>query len=159
MSSVNINGSYLFGKKCLEKMKNNDAGQMLVISPPLNMLYNDDWWLDHFYYSMSKYNMSLMAHFWNKEFSNVGINTLWPRTTIDTAPVRNLLGGSEMVNVSRKPDIMGDAATIIFKADPSVCNGKSFIDDEVLVSANIDVEKYRVNPNVLEKQLMPDFFC
>jgi citronellol/citronellal dehydrogenase len=159
MSSVNINGSYLFGKKCLEKMKNNDAGQMLVISPPLNMLYNDDWWLDHFYYSMSKYNMSLMAHFWNKEFSNVGINTLWPRTTIDTAPVRNILGGSEMVNVSRKPDIMGDAATIIFKADPSVCNGKSFIDDEVLVSANIDVEKYRVNPNVLEKQLMPDFFC
>lgn len=159
MSSVNINGSYLFGKKCLEKMTNHSAGQMLVISPPLNMLYNDDWWVDHFYYSMSKYNMSLMAHFWNKEFPNVGINTLWPRTTIDTAPVRNILGGDDMVKISRKPDIMGDAATTIFKADPNLCNGNSYIDDEVLVSADIDVEKYRVDPSILEKQLMPDFFC
>mgnify|MGYP005650263745 CR=1 FL=1 len=159
MSSVNINGTYLFGKKCLEVMNKQNEGQMLLISPPLYMLYNSDWWVDHLYYSMSKYNMSLMAHMWDKEFDHISVNTLWPRTTIDTAPVRNILGGKEMVNVSRTPDIMGDAALHIFKADPQLCTGKHFIDDEVLVSLDEDVEKYRVNKDVHEKDLMPDFFC
>lgn len=159
MSNVNINGTYLFGQKCLQHMHKNKEGQMLMIAPPIDMLYTDDWWTNHIYYSMSKFNMSLMAKFWNKEFSNIGVNTLWPRTTINTAPVKNLLGGDEMVNISRTTDIMGDAAYHILAADPMICNGKNFIDDEVLASLDIDVEKYRVNPDLKEKDLMPDFFC
>ncbi len=159
MSSVNINGTYLFGQKCLQHMNYNKEGHMLVISPPIEMLNTDEWWVPNLYYSMSKFNMSLMAKFWNKEFSNIGINTLWPRTTINTAPVRNLLGGEEMLNISRTPDIMGDAACHIFRSDSKVCNGKNFIDDEVLVSLDKDVENYRVNKEVKEKDLMPDFFC
>ena len=159
MSSVNINGTYLFGQKCLKYMKSNAKGHMLIIAPPIDMLYTDEWWVNHFYYSMSKFNMSLMAKYWNKEFPNIGVNTLWPRTTINTAPVQNLLGGDEMMNISRTTDIMGDAASVIFHSDPSVCNGKNFIDDEVLVSRDIDVEQYRVNKDIREKDLMPDFFC
>ncbi len=159
MSSVNINGSYLFGKKCLTHMAKNPFGQMLIIAPPLDMLYTDEWWVNHFYYSMSKYNMSLMAKYWNKEFKHIGINTLWPRTTINTAPVQNLLGGDAMMNISRKTDIMGDAAKHIFSSDPAICNGKNFIDDEVMASLDVDVEQYRVNENIQEKDLMPDFFC
>ena len=159
MSSVNINGTYLFGQKCLQHMHKNKEGHMLMIAPPIDMLYTDDWLTNHLYYSMSKFNMSLMAKFWNKEFSNIGVNTLWPRTTINTAPVKNLLGGDEMVNISRTTDIMGDAAYHILAADPIICNGKNFIDDEVLASLDIDVEKYRVNPDLKEKDLMPDFFC
>ena len=159
MSSVNINGSYLFGKKCLTHMAKNPSGQMLIIAPPLDMLYTDEWWVNHFYYSMSKYNMSLMAKYWNKEFKHIGINTLWPRTTINTAPVQNLLGGDAMMNISRKTDIMGDAAKHIFSSDPALCNGKNFIDDEVMASLDVDVEQYRVNEKIQEKDLMPDFFC
>ena len=159
MSSVNINGSYLFGKKCLTHMAKNPSGQMLIIAPPLDMLYTDEWWVNHFYYSMSKYNMSLMAKYWNKEFKHIGINTLWPRTTINTAPVQNLLGGDAMMNISRKTDIMGDAAKHIFSSDPAICNGKNFIDDEVMASLDVDVEQYRVNEKIQEKDLMPDFFC
>lgn len=160
MNGVNINGTYLFGQKCLKKMSNNTSnGHMLIIAPPIDMLYNDDWWVNHFYYSMSKFNMSLMAKFWNKEFSNVAVNTLWPRTTINTAPVQNLLGGQDMVDISRTTDVMGDAAQSIFCTDPQLCNGKNFIDDEVLASLDIDVEKYKVNTAIKEKDLMPDFFC
>ncbi len=159
MTSVNINGTFLMGQKCLKHIKNSDHGSVLTISPPIDMLYTDDWWNNHLYYSMSKFNMSLMSKFWNKEFPNVGINTLWPRTTIDTAPVRNILGGEEMSNISRKTDIMGEAARIILMADPSICNGKNFIDDEVLASLDIDTEQYRINPDIKEKDLMPDFFC
>ena len=159
MSSVNINGTYLFGQKCLQHMYRNKEGHMLMIAPPIDMLYTDEWWINHMYYSMSKFNMSLMAKFWNKEFLNIGVNTLWPRTTINTAPVKNLLGGEKMISISRTADIMGDAAYHILAADPMKCNGKNFIDDEVLASLDIDVENYRVNPDLKEKDLMPDFFC
>ena len=160
MNGVNIKGSFNVGQSYLEIIKQTSTHpHVLVISPPIEMLYNSDWWIHHFYYSMSKFNMSLMAKFWNKEFPNVAFNTLWPRTTIDTAPVRNLLGGSHMVNISRKPEIMGTAASIILSSDPKQINGNNFIDDEVCVSANIDVEQFKINPNIQEKELMPDFFC
>ena len=160
MNSVNINGTYKFGQKCLQNMHNNpSSGHMIIIAPPIDMLYEDDWWVNHFYYTMSKFNMSLMAKFWNKEFKNIAVNTLWPRTTINTAPVKNILGGDEMIKISRKTDIMGDAAYSILRSDPELCNGKHFIDDEVLASLNIDVENYKVDKNISEKELMPDFFC
>lgn len=156
MSSVNINGTFLFGQKCLKAM---NGGHMLIIAPPMTMLDNDDWWVPHLYYSMSKFDMTLMAKYWNKEFPDVAVNTLWPRTTIATAPVLNLLGGEEMVNISRTPDVMGDAAKHILMSDPLVCHGKNWIDDEVLASVDVDVEQYRVNRDIAEKDLMPDFFC
>ena len=64
-----------------------------------------------------------------------------------------------MSNISRTPDIMGKAASHIFLADPKKCSGFHFIDDEVLASLDEDVEQYRVNPHISEKELMPDFFC
>lgn len=160
MNGVNIKGSFNVGQSYLEIISRSSTHpHVLVISPPLEMLYNNDWWIHHFYYSMSKFNMTLMAKFWNEEFPRVSFNTLWPRTTIDTAPVRNLLGGDAMVNISRKPEIMGTAASIILSSDPKEVNGHNFIDDEVCVSADIDVEQFRINPEIKEKDLMPDFFC
>jgi citronellol/citronellal dehydrogenase len=159
MSGVNINGTFLMGQACLQHIQKKEHGHVLTISPPLSMLDEHDWWTPHLYYSMSKFNMTLMARTWGKEFPHVGVNTLWPRTTIDTAPVRNLLGGAPMVSISRKPEIMGDAAKHIFLADPRLCTNKNFIDDEVLASLDIDVEKYRVDTKITEKELMPDFFC
>lgn len=160
MTDVNIKGSFNVGKTYLSHLQHHSRHpHLLVIAPPLTMINNPDWWTHHFYYSMSKYNMSLMAKFWNTEFPNVGVNTLWPRTTIDTAPVRNLLGGPDMVNISRTPDIMGTAASIILSSCPELVNGYNFIDDEVCLSADVEVEQFRVNPEINEKILMPDFFC
>ena len=160
MNNVNIKGSFNIGQTYLKTIQETSTHpHVLVISPPLDMIYNNDWWINHFYYSMSKYNMSLMAKFWNEEFPDIAFNTLWPRTTIDTAPVRNLLGGEKMVNISRKPEIMGTAASVILSSDPKEIHGNNFIDDEVCLSANIDVEQFRMNPLIKEKDLMPDFFC
>ena len=159
MSQVNINGTYIMGQKCLKYIEKEEHGNVLIIAPPISMLYNDEWWVNHLYYSMSKFNMSLMSNFWNKEFKNVSVNTLWPRTTLDTAPVRNILGGEKMANISRSPDIMGEAAKDIICANPYLCTGKNFIDDVVLLSLDKDIEKYRINKNIKETDLMPDFFC
>ena len=159
MSEVNIRGSFLVGKHCIKHLRNSDHPHILSIAPPLDMINDSDWWVNHLYYSMSKYNMSLMTKMWHHEFPNIGANTLWPRTTINTAPVRNILGGEKMINISRDASIVGDAASHIIMSDPLKCTGKNFIDDEVIVSMNGDVEKYRVNHKVSEKDLMPDFFC
>jgi len=73
--------------------------------------------------------------------------------------VKNISGREEMVNISRTPEIMGQAAKHIICADPKICSGNNYIDDEVLASLDIDVEQFRVNKNIQEKELMPDFFC
>ena len=159
MTGVNIKGTYLVGKYCLKHLINSEHPHLLSIAPPLDMINNSEWWTHHMYYSMSKYNMSLMTKMWNYEFKNIACNTLWPRTTINTAPVRNILGGEEMINISRDVEIVGDAAKHIILSDPNICNGKNFIDDEVIVSMDGCVENYKVNGTINEKDLMPDFFC
>ena len=59
-------------------------------------------------YSLSKFGMSLCVLGMAEELREAGVavNALWPRTTIDTAAVRNLLGGEETARRSRKPQRM-----------------------------------------------------
>jgi citronellol/citronellal dehydrogenase len=73
--------------------------------------------------------MSLLTHGWAAEFrGRIAANCLWPRTTIDTAAIRNLLGGAEMAAMSRKPSILGDAAhAVLTKPSISLAGGCSTI--------------------------------
>jgi len=159
MTDVNIKGTFLLGQKCLQDFFFSRNGHILIISPPLKMIDSDEWWINHFYYSMSKYNMSLMAKYWNIEFPNVAVNTLWPRTTIDTTQIININGDEKIVNLSRSPEIMGEAAKYILASYGELCNGKNFIDDEVLASVDIDIEQFKINKSINEKDLMPNLFC
>ena len=78
---------------------------------------------------------------------NIAANTLWPRTTIDTAAVRNLLGGESLVNMSRRPEIIADSAFYLLQKPSSECTGNSFIDEEILIEEGVtDLEKYAVKP-------------
>jgi citronellol/citronellal dehydrogenase len=107
---------------------------------------------------MAKFGMSMCVLGMSAEFKSAGIafNALWPRSTIATAAVQNLLGGDAMVRGSRKPEIMADAAHIIFSRPSRECTGNFFIDDEVMASAGkTDLSEYAVDPTA---QLMPDFF-
>jgi citronellol/citronellal dehydrogenase len=107
---------------------------------------------------MAKFGMSMCVLGMAEELKPQGIavNALWPRTTIATAAVRNLLGGEDMVRASRKPEIMGDAAHAILTQSSRECTGNFFIDDAVLKAAGVtDFSGYAVEPNA---ELMPDFF-
>jgi citronellol/citronellal dehydrogenase len=77
----------------------------------------------------------------------IAANTLWPRTTIATAAVLNLLGGEMLMKMSRTPEILADAAYIILSRDPRSCTGNYFLDEEVLASEGItDLSHYSVVP-------------
>jgi citronellol/citronellal dehydrogenase len=86
----------------------------------------------------------------------IGVNALWPKTTIATAAIQNIVGGDIMVQRSRKPEIVADAAYHILQRPAAECTGNFFIDEEILAQQGItDFTHYAVNPG---QKLMPDLF-
>jgi len=156
MFSVNVRGTFLCSKLCIPYLKKAENPHILNLSPPLNM--DPKWFKNNLAYSMAKYGMSMCVLGMTEEFKNDGIavNALWPRTSIATAAVRNLLGGKSAVRHSRKPEIVADAAYLILTKLSKECTGNFFIDDEILKEHGItDLDKYAEDSSV---ELYNDFF-
>ena len=156
--NINVRGTFFVTKACIPYLKVSSNAHILTLSPPISM--DMKWFMNHISYTISKYNMSMMAMGWAAELKkyNIASNALWPKTTIDTAAVRNLLGGDALAKMSRTPEILADAAYYIVKKASAICTGYCFIDEEVLKAENImDLEKYSVVPGAaLYKDLFVD---
>lgn len=156
--SINVRGTFFVTKACIPHLKKSDHAHILTLSPPVNI--QPKWLAGHIAYTMTKYNMSLMAMGWAEELKSypVASNALWPKTTIDTAAVRNLLGGEALAKMSRKPEVLADAAYYILSKSPKDCTGNCFIDEDVFAAEGItDLEKYAVVPGAkLYKDLFVD---
>ncbi len=147
MYDINVKGTFFVSKECIPFLKKGSNPHILNLSPPINL--DIKWLANHTAYTMSKYNMTMIALGLSGELKkyHVAANALWPRTTIATAAVRNLLGGEALINMSRTPEILADAAFYILRQPASQCTGNTFIDDEVLANEGItDLEKYEVTP-------------
>jgi len=156
MHDINVRGTFFVTKACIPYLKQSSNAHILTLSPPVNM--NPKWLKGHIAYTLTKYNMSMMAMGWAAELKqyNIASNALWPKTTIDTAAVRNLLGGEALAKMSRTPEILADAAFHIFSKPSSQCSGNCFIDEDVFAAVGItDLEKYSVVPGA---QLYKDLF-
>lgn len=148
MNSINSRGSFLLAKTAIPRLRASDAAHVLTLSPPLNL--NPAWAGRHLGYTMAKYGMSLVTLGLAEELrgSGVAANSLWPRTTIATAAVNNLLGGEQLMARSRKPEIMAEAAWAILTSDPREVTGSFFIDDEVLAGVGVtDFSVYAHDPS------------
>jgi len=90
MHSINVRGTFLMTKHCIPHLKRGKNPHIITLSPPINI--TPKWLGPHVAYTMTKFNMSMMALGWAAELKEDGVasNALWPRTTIDTAAVRNL---------------------------------------------------------------------
>lgn len=156
MYDINVRGTFFVTKACIPFLKTSSNAHILTLSPPVNM--NMKWFANHLAYTLTKYNMSMMAMGWAAELKkhNIASNALWPKTTIDTAAVRNLLGGEALAKMSRTPEILADAVYYIFGKPSTQCTGNCFIDEEVFAAEGItDLSKYSVVPNA---QLYKDLF-
>jgi len=156
MHQINTRGTFLVSKTCIPHLLESPNPHILNLSAPLDM--QEKWFAPHVAYTMAKFGMSMCVLGMAGEFREQGIavNALWPRTTIATAAVQNLLGGDEISKRSRKPEIMGDAAHVILTRPSREFTGNFCIDDEVLESAGVtDLSGYAVDPSL---ELMPDFF-
>ena len=161
MFGVNVRGTFVCTQACLPHLKQAAERKrnphILTLSPPLNM--NPRWFAPHVAYTMAKYGMSMCVLGHSAEFRPYGIavNALWPRTTIATSAIKNIVGGDALMGMSRTPQILADAAYLILTSDAKTTSGNFFIDDEVLAQAGItDLDKYSVRPGT--KEFIPDFF-
>lgn len=147
MHDINVRGTFMMTKACIPYLKKSSNPHILTLSPPLNM--KPKWFGNHLAYTLSKYNMSMMTIGWGDELKKYGIaaNSLWPRTTIDTAAVRNLLGGEALAKMSRIPEVLADAAAIILSKPSAAYTGQLLIDEEVFQAEGIeDLSGYSVVP-------------
>jgi citronellol/citronellal dehydrogenase len=161
MQSINTRGTFLCSKYCLPHLIKSKNPHILNLSPPLKEITQEKWFRDHTGYSIAKFGMSLCVLGMSGEFQKykIGVNALWPRTSIATAAVNNLLGGEAVMKVSRTPEIMADSAYVIFTSDSEKTTGNFFIDDEVLASEGVvDFTKYNADKNSTIYDLQPDFF-
>jgi len=143
MQDINTRGTFVVSKACIPHLQKSANGHILTLSPPLNL--NPKWFAGHVAYTISKYGMSMVTLGLSGELAGDGVaaNCLWPRTTIATAAVQNLLGGPAAMQRTRKPAIMADAAYEVLRRDARQCTGNFFIDDEVLAEAGItDLSPY-----------------
>jgi citronellol/citronellal dehydrogenase len=159
MFDVNVRGTFLTSQAALPYLrKSAEEGRnphILNLSPPLSM--KAVWFKNHVAYTMAKYGMSMCVLGMAEEFKRDGIavNALWPRTVIDTAALQMIPGIDALAG--RKPEILADAAHIIFNRDAKECTGNFFVDDLLLASEGItDLEKYSVTPGT--KDFLLDFF-
>jgi len=159
MFDVNVRGTFLTSQAALPYLRKSGAEgrnpHILNLSPPLSM--KPVWFKNHVAYTMAKYGMSMCVLGMAEEFKRDGIavNALWPRTVIDTAALQMIPGIDALAG--RKPEILADAAYVIFTRPAAECTGNFFVDDELLASEGItDLEKYSVTPGT--KDFLLDFF-
>jgi citronellol/citronellal dehydrogenase len=155
MHDINVRGTFLVTKHCIPYLLKSDNAHILTLSPPIDLAPR--WLGPHVAYTMSKYNMTMMAMAWAAEFKdrNIASNSLWPVTTIATAAVNNLLGGDYLIQRSRTTDIIADAVFYIMKQPAGTLTGRQLLDEAILKEAGItDFTHYAVNPaNGLQKDL------
>jgi citronellol/citronellal dehydrogenase len=149
MMGINTRGTFMVSKYCIPHLKKAENPHILMLSPPLDM--QAKWFERSTAYTIAKFGMSMCVLGLSAELKAAGIavNALWPRTAIATAAVGNLLGGEAMMRASRTPEIMGDAAYVIFTKPSRAFSGRFCIDDKVLYESGVrDFEHYRVDPSV-----------
>jgi len=154
MHQINARGTFMVSKHAIPHLLKAENPHILMLSPPLDM--KEKWFAGHTAYSIAKFGMSLVVLGLAGELrGKVAVNALWPRTTIATAAVKNLLGGDVLMRMSRTPDILADAAYAIFHK-PKTFTGNFLLDDTFLAGEGItDFDKYRADPT---QRLQVDFF-
>src|SRR5499425_276312 len=147
MHQINTRGTFMVSKYAIPHLAKAQNPHILMMSPPLDMA--EKWFSPHTAYTMAKFGMSMVVLGLAGELraQGIAVNALWPRTTIATAAIKNLLGGDEIMRRSRRPEILAEAAYRIFAKPARSFSGQFLIDDTFLAAEGVtDLEPYRMDP-------------
>ena len=159
MQDVNTRGTFMLSRAAIPALREAANPHILSLSPPLNL--QPRWLGAHTGYTLAKYGMTLATLGLAAEFGADGIaaNTLWPRTTIATAAVQNLLGGDRVMAASRTPQIYADAAYEVLTTPAAERTGQTLIVEDVLTAAGVtDFSAYAAVLGTPDSALFPDIF-
>ena len=154
MHQINARGTFMVSKHAIPHLLKAGNPHILMLSPPLDM--KEKWFAAYTGYAMAKFGMSLVVLGLAGELrGKVGVNALWPRTTIATSAIKNIVGGDALMGMSRTPRILADAACAIFNK-PKTFTGNFLLDDTFLAGEGVtDFDQYRADPT---QRLQIDFF-
>jgi citronellol/citronellal dehydrogenase len=156
MQQINSRAVLLCSQLALPYLKESDNGHIISLSPPINL---DLKWLKPYCpYTITKYSMSMLTLGLAEEFRRykIGVNSLWPQTTIATSAVE-FEAGASILPVSRTPAIMADAAYEILCSNSTELTGQLLIDETFLREKGVtDFIKYQNDPDC--KKLFTDLF-
>ena len=156
MMDINVKGSFLTSHYAIPHLKKSDNPHIINLSPPINL--DPKWYKVYSPYAMSKMSMSMLILGLSEELKSSGVaaNALWPKTTIGTAAVKNMMGGDEYYKGCRNEQIMADAAEIILDKNSKEFTGNFVIDEDILRDNGVtDFSPYRIDPNT---DLISDLF-
>ena len=159
MQDVNVRGTFMLSRAAIPQLLEAENPHILSLAPPLNP--TPKWLGAHTGYSLAKFGMTMVTLGLAAEFAEQGIaaNTLWPRTTIATAAVQNLLGGDRVMAASRTPEIYADAAYAVLTTPARERTGEQLIVEDVLEQAGVtDFSGYAAVPGTPDDRLFPDIF-
>jgi citronellol/citronellal dehydrogenase len=143
MQDINTRGTFVVSRACIPHLKRAENPHILTLSPPISLAPR--WLAPYVAYTIAKYGMSLSALGFAAAYRSDGIasNTLWPRTLIATAAVKNLLGGDAAMSRSRRPELYADAAYAVITRPSRECTGNSFLCEDVLADEGVtDLDPY-----------------
>lgn len=166
MHDINARGTFALSKAAIPHLRTSAerAGwvpKILTLAPPLTDAdgrLNTEWFGKHLAYTMSKYAMSMTTFGLSAELAEdgVAVNSLWPMTLIETAALRNIPGGEQLVHGARRPAIVADAAYALITGEADFGSGQFLTDEQVLSAVGVsDFSGYAVDPDA---DLVPDIF-
>ena len=147
MHDINVRGTFFLCQAAIPWLAKSSNAHIINLSPPINL--NAKWLGSHLAYTLSKFNMSMIALGLSAELKpkRIAANALWPKTTIATAAVNNLLGGEMLMKLSRTPEIIADSVFYILQKPADQCTGNCFVDEDVLAAEGItDLSGYAYVP-------------
>lgn len=154
MQQINARGAFLLTRTALPHLRESADPRILSLSPPLNLA---EQWLGAFpAYMLAKYGMTLATLGIGAE-TGIPAACLWPRTTIRTAAVMNVIGGEELYRRSRTPELYADAAHHLLTGPGAAMAGRTLLCEDVLQEAGVtDLGPY--SPGVDAAELATDAF-
>jgi len=134
MTDVNVRGTTLVSRAFIPHLKAQDEAWLLTNAPPVTT----DRAPGKAPYAWSKLGMSFVTLSLAGELAadDVGCNSFWPATAIDTRATRYFGLGTE--DDWRTPKVVSDAVLEILERDPGECTGNAFYDEELLVEAGVE---------------------
>ena len=135
MNEVNVRGTYLTARAFLDHLRDTEEDAwILTNAPPVAM----DRSPGKAAYSWSKMGMSFITLSLANELGgdDIGCNSFWPVTAIDTRATRYFGMGTE--DDWRTPQIVADTVTEILKRDPAEFTGNAVYDEDILVEAGVE---------------------
>ena len=144
LTDVNVRGTYLTSRLFIDHLKSVDADAwILTNAPPITV----DRSPGQAAYAWSKLGMSFITLSLADELEShdVGCNTFWPVTAIDTRATRYFGLGTE--DDWRTPAIVSDAVLEIMRRDPTEFTGNGVYDEDLLREAGVDdFNEYNLTP-------------